>query len=245
MGAGLVDEGFGGDGGGFGEGFEFFCENLGGLGSLGGGGFQLRIHGTLKCNGSMDEYRDSYRVTPLWAVLVLTIPVGLGAWAIAAAGYVDSLAGTPLFAMFAYGLAVGYLNRVGVRVTAAGVEKWFGPLGAGVAPHYVDREEIAKVYVRYVYKTAKSGQAPYWAAGVERTDGVWVDLTNPLATTEAVRGAAVEIARALEWQEPIAVLRGNPAKWERKEMVTPYLLWGGAATAALVWGVYVELTMRG
>lgn len=192
----------------------------------------------------MDEYRDAYRVTPLWAVLLLTIPVGLGAWGIAAAGYVDSLAGTPLFALLAYGLAVGYVNRVEVRVTAEGVETWFGPLAAGVAPRLVAREEIAKVYLRYVYMAPRSGKASYWAAGVERTDGVWVDLTDPLAPAEAAREAAVEMARALEWEEPVALLRGNPPQWDRKRMASPYVLWGGAVAAALAWGVWIEWAYR-
>jgi len=184
----------------------------------------------------MNEYRQSYRVFPLWAVLLLTIPVGLGVWGVSAARYSDAVAGTPLFALFAYGLAVGYANRMGVNVTASGVAKAFGPLPCGAQPEWVPREEIAKVYLRYVYVSGKSGRAPYWAAGVERTDGRWVDLSDPLAPVEAVRGMAVEMAQALEWTEPIAVLRGQPAAYDRKH-VMPWLLWGGLVAGALVWGL--------
>lgn len=177
----------------------------------------------------MNEYRQSYRVFPLWAVLLLTIPVGLGVWGVSAARYSDSLAGTPLFALFAYGLAVGYVNRMGVSATVEGVAKGFGPLPCGVPPEWVPREEIARVYLRYAGEKR-------WVAGVERTDGRWVDLSDPLATVEAVRGMAVEVAQALEWTEPVAIVRGAAPATDRRHL-QPWLLWGGMAAAAVVWAL--------
>ena len=59
---------------------------------------------------------------------------------------------------------------------------------------------------------------------------------DALAPVEAVRGMAVEVAQALDWTEPIAVLRGQPAAYDRK-LVMPWLLWGGLVTGALVWGL--------
>ena len=188
----------------------------------------------------MDEYTDSYRLFPLWAVLSLTIPVGLGAWGISAARYADTLAGTPLFALFAYGLAVGYANRQTVRVTAEGVAKAFGPLPCGVQPEWVPREEITKVYVRYVYVSGKSGRAPYWAAGVEDAAGRWVDLTDPLAPAESVKESAQRIAAMLRWTEPIEVLRGMPAVYDRKALA-PLMLWAGLVLAGLLWGLLQSL----
>ena len=184
----------------------------------------------------MDEYTDSYRLFPLWAVYLLTIPVGLGAWGVSAARYTDTLAGTPLFVLFAYGLAVGYANRQTIRVTAEGVAKAFGPLPCGTQPEWVPRDEVAKVYVRYVYVSAKSGRAPYWAAGIEDTSGRWVDLTDPLAPTDAVKESAQRIAAMLRWTEPIEVLRGMPAVYDRKALA-PLLLWGGLIFAAFAWGL--------
>lgn len=192
----------------------------------------------------MDEYTSSYRVWPLWAVLLMTIPAGLGIWGIAAAGYVDTLAGAPMFALLTYALAAGYLNRAHVRVSVEGVTAWQGPLPAGVQPQFVGREEIARVFIRYVHMSPRSGQAPYWAAGVERRDGVWVDLTDPLAGTEVVRSAAAEIAQALEWEEPIAVIRQQAQVFDRWRIGSPLLLWAAAFGAALAWGLYVEWSMR-
>jgi hypothetical protein len=177
----------------------------------------------------MDEHSSSYRLYPLWAVLLLTIPVGLGAWGVSAARYADTLAATPLFALFVYGLAVGYVNRAWVRVTAEGVGTGFGPLPCGVQPVWVDREQIAKIYVRLV---ESSETTPRWAAGVERTDGQWVDLTDPLAPGESVRESAQEIALALQWEEPIAIVRGQPATAGSR---LPWLLWGSLLIAATLW----------
>jgi hypothetical protein len=179
----------------------------------------------------MDEYTRSYRLFPLWAVFLLTIPVGLGAWGVSAARYSDTLAGTPLFVLFAYGLAVGYANRQTIRVTAEGVGKAFGPLPCGVPPEWVPRDEIV---------TAKSGRAPYWAAGIEDTGGRWVDLTDPLAPTDTVKESAQQIAAMLRWIEPIEVLRGMPAVHDRKAMAA-LLLWGGLIVAAFAWGILQTL----
>ena len=76
----------------------------------------------------MNETMHSYRVAPLWAVLLLTIPAGLAAWGVVAAGYSDSLAGTPVMALLAYGLAAGYVNHFRVRANAEGVTAEIGPL---------------------------------------------------------------------------------------------------------------------
>ncbi|MEO6760020.1 MAG: hypothetical protein ABIO24_11250 [Saprospiraceae bacterium] len=176
----------------------------------------------------MEEYSSSYRLYPLWAVLLLTIPVGLGVWALAAARYSDTLAGTPLFALCAYGLAVAYINRAWVRVTGEGVGTGFGPLPCGVQPVWVPREEIEKIYVRLV---EASETTPRWAAGVERTDGHCVDLTDPLAPGETVREAAQEIALVLQWQEPIEIVRGKPGA----RLAVPLLLWGALLIAATLW----------
>ena len=178
----------------------------------------------------MDEYSSSYRLYPLWAVLVLTIPIGLGASGVSTARYADTLAATPLFALFVYGLAVGYINRAWVRVTPEGAGTGFGPLPCGVQPVWVDREEIAKIYVRLI----ESSEAPRWAAGIERTDGHWVDLTDPLAPAETVRESAQEIALALQWEEPIEIVREKPASAGSK-LTLPLFLWGSLLIAATLW----------
>jgi hypothetical protein len=175
----------------------------------------------------MDEYTSSYRLFPLWAVLSLTIPVGLGAWGVSSARYADTLAGTPLFALFGYGLAVGYLNRFSVRVTNEGVWTSFGPLPCGVQPEWVPRDEIVRVYIRYVGK--------HWAAGVESTGGHCLDLTDPLATGDGIRQSAEAIAMMLAWTEPVEILR-DPVAADRKYM-GPLLLWGGLVVAAFAWGL--------
>ncbi len=193
----------------------------------------------------MTEYANSYRLFPLWAVLLLTIPAGLGSWGISASSYVDRMAGTPLFLLFGYGLAVGYLNRRWVRVNAEGVAAGFGPLPCGVHPDWVPRDEVRKVYVRYVNVSPKSGRAPYWAAGVERADGCWLDLSDPLAPSGEIREAAQELAAALEWPEPIELVRSMPTVFDRRRVTGPLLLWSGLVMAALVWAVYIELSQRG
>jgi hypothetical protein len=175
----------------------------------------------------MEDYTHSFRLFPLWAVLALTIPVGLGAWGVSSARYADSLAGTPLFALFGYGLAVGYLNRLSVRVNAEGVATEFGPLPCGVQPEWMPREEIARVYIRYVGK--------HWAAGVESISGRCLDLTDPLASGEAIRQTAGMVAAHLGWPEPVEILR-EPVAADRKH-AGPLLLWAGLVAAAFAWGL--------
>jgi hypothetical protein len=187
----------------------------------------------------MNESVHSFRVAPLWAVLVLTIPAGVAAWGVVAAGYAGSLAGTPVMALLAYGLAAGYVNHIRVRAGAEGVTAEVGPLPVGMHAVWVPREEIARIYVRRAVMAAKPQPMRYLAAGVERADGRWLDLTEPLAPAESVLANAREMAAALDWGEPVEVLEEDPPG-PNENQAAPWRLWAGLLAGGFVWAVYAE-----
>lgn len=186
----------------------------------------------------------TYRLAPLWACIVMTLPIGAGTCSILRDWGYDALAGGPLFAIFWYALLAGYLNRTRVQVSWEGVQAECGPIPVMPRPERVHFSEIRRVYVRQAFMPTKSRAIPYLAAGVERTDGRWMDLSEPLISEERVWAEARDIARALSWSRPIEELSGRPKKMDW--MAGRFLLyWVGAAMAAFTWGAYVEFALRG
>ena len=192
----------------------------------------------------MNEYFRNYRVVPLWSAILLTIPVGMGVMGIAHEGFKDLVAGGPIFFLFAYGLVAVYINRAFVRVNREGIQSGVGPVPLAPAFTPVPRGEITKVYVRHAWMPTKSGSINYLAAGVQRTDGRWLDLSQPMIADDLVWREAAAIALALAWPLRIEELRGLPPKkdWAAARFVW---YWGGAILAGIAWGCAVEFWFVG
>lgn len=140
----------------------------------------------------------------------------------------------PLFALAAYGVAVGYANRSRMEVSTAGVTLSSGPLPVGPGARPVRREEIRRVYWRYAWQPTRHGGYHFWTAGVEAADGRWLDLAEPGADPAAAYAAAGRIAAALQWPVPPVELQGLPPRHDERELGTA-LAWVGVLMFTLVW----------
>jgi hypothetical protein len=192
----------------------------------------------------MAVYERTHRLAPWWLVVILALILGVGTMGVARAGKWDAVAGLPVFAIFWYGWAVAAVNRARVRVDWEGVRTELGPLPVGAVTEGVKAWEVARVYVRHAWMPTKSGSIEYLAAGVERADGRWMDLSAPLGKDEEAWNDAREIARALSWARGVEELWGKPRKMDWKA-ARPVWIWAGAFLAAIAWAVYVEAALRG
>jgi hypothetical protein len=100
---------------------------------------------------------------------------------------------------------------------------------------------VAAVYVRRAAMPTRSGAVPYLAAGVQRMDGRWLDLTEPLIADERVWAEAREMAAVLGKSVTEGWERAPKADW-RQSRVAWY--WIGAVLAGILWGCFVELALR-
>ena len=187
----------------------------------------------------MEIYSTEHRLTERWKALVF-----IGLYTIAVAmllreGIRDVVAGLPLFAVLGYGIAVSFRNRIRVVVNREGIQIENGPLPVQPATPTVERAQVARVYVRHAYMPTRFGGIFYLAAGVERTDGTWLDLSATGLPDETVWQQAHSIARSLEWRAPIEELRGRPPKADPVgQRVVWY--WTGAGLASILWGCAVQ-----
>ncbi len=83
------------------------------------------------------------------------------------------------------------------------------------------------------------------AAGVRRTDGACLDLTEELIPDEAVRQQSKAIAAALQWRDPIVDLEGEVLSLEHS-LLYAYLCWAGLLMLSLGWiGISGALRLGG
>jgi hypothetical protein len=186
-------------------------------------------------------YERSYRLVARWIVIFMTMFMGMATWGVASEGMWEMVAGGPVFAVLWYALAVGALNRTRVRVDGAGVAIGNGPLPVAPAVEFVPAAEVATVYVRHAVMPTRTGAVPYLAAGVERRDGRWVDVTEPLIADERVWAEAREMAAVLGRGVEERWGRAPKTDWKQMRMVW---YWTGAVLAGILWGCYVELVLR-
>lgn len=191
----------------------------------------------------MSAYLRAHRIAPLWAMCVLSVPILAGTYSIVREGFWECVAGGPLFLTFGYALAVGFVTRVQVQADWRGVRISYGPLPVAPKPEDVPHSDVVKVYVRHATMPTRTGSIPYLAAGVQRRDGRWVDLSQPLLDDATVWKEAAEIARALAWPRPVEELRGRAPRsdWNAARAVW---YWGGAVTAGFLWGCVTEMWLR-
>lgn len=189
------------------------------------------------------EYLRIHRMAPVWTLIFMTAVIGLAAAAIARSGFWDTVAGVPVFGVLFYGLAIAWVNRVRVEVDWRGARITCGPLPAIPRPPEVGFQDVEKVYVRHAQMPTKSGSIRYLAAGLQRKDGRWVDLSEPLIPDEEVWREAWRIARALSWPRGVVELHGLPPRmdWQAANGVW---YWAAAFLAGLGWGVFVEFWLR-
>ncbi|HEU0123851.1 MAG TPA: hypothetical protein VFQ91_25185 [Bryobacteraceae bacterium] len=192
----------------------------------------------------MQEYSHNSRVLPVWVAVILTVPLALGTADVFGPGWSkDAAAGLPLFIVFWYLLGAIYCNRYWVRVTWEGITQGHGPVPFGPAPPLTPRSDVAKVYVRHAVLSGRFGSHPYLAAGVEKIDGSWMDLSPWPMEDEKVWAEAKAIADALAWPYPVAELWGRPPKMDWGA-AKPVLYWSCAVVAGFCWGLCVELFLR-
>ncbi len=186
-------------------------------------------------------FERSYRLAARWKAAVMTAFLVFATWQVASEGRRQVVAGAPLFAVYVYGLALLWGNRVRVRVDAAGARVEIGPVPSAPRTEPVPAAEVAAVYVRRAAMPTRSGAVPYLAAGVQRNDGRWLDLTEPLIADERVWAEAREIAAVLGKSVTEGWARAPKPDW-RQSRVAWY--WTGAVLAGIGWGCFVELALR-
>lgn len=188
----------------------------------------------------MEIYTTEHRLTDRWMAIII-----IGFYMIAVAilvreGIRDVVAGLPLFALLGYGTAAAFRNRIRVVVNREGIRVENGPLPVQPATPTVERAQVARVYVRHAYMPTRFGGVFYLAAGVERSDGTWLDLSAPGIPDEDVWRRANQIARSLEWSGPVEELHGRAPKADpRGTRVAWY--WTAAGLGAMLWGCAVEV----
>jgi hypothetical protein len=187
----------------------------------------------------MEIYSSEHRLTERWKALAVTGFYTVATIAVVHEGPREIIGGLPLFALLGYGLAAALRNRIRVVVQNGRIQVENGPLLVEPPTPTVERAEVAQVYVRHAYMPSRSGGGFYLAAGVERSDGTWLDLSAPGLPDEEVWRRARQIALSLEWPGAIAELRGRAPKADpRGTRVVWY--WAGAGLGAMLWGVAVQ-----
>ncbi len=195
------------------------------------------MHGRA-CIG-MEIYSSEHRLAERWKVLAVIGFYTVATFAAVHEGPREIIGGLPLFALTGYGLAAALRNRIRVLVKNGQIQVENGPLPVEPPTPPVDRAQVARVYVRHAYMPSRSGGGFYLAAGVERTDGTWLDLSAPGLPDEMVWEQARQIARSLEWPRAIEELRGRAPKTDpRGTRVVWY--WAGAGLGVILWGVAVH-----
>jgi len=182
----------------------------------------------------MTSYRRRFRSCPLSIALVLPPLYVWFVWPALDGGWASVWQLGPVMALFTYGVLVCFCNRVRIDVNLRGAWIRKGPFPVAPQTPPVLREHIARVYVRRAIYQVKGVTKVYMAAGVQRTDGACLDLTEELIPDEAVREHAAAIAAALDWKHPIAELEGEVLNLESSVLMA-YLGWAGVLLFSLVW----------
>ena len=187
----------------------------------------------------MESYSTERRFTERWKVLAVTGFYVVATIAAVHEGPREIIGGLPLFALTGYGLAAALRNRIRVVVDSGRIQVENGPLLVEPPTPTVERAQVARLYVRHAYMPSRTGGGAYLAAGVERSDGTWLDLSAPGLPDETVWEQARQIARSQEWPGAVEELHGRAPKADpRGTRVVWY--WTGAGLAAMLWGVAVQ-----
>lgn len=191
----------------------------------------------------MDAYRREHRLAPQRPVRFIALFYAFAVWMIIREGPRELIAGAPLFAVLGYALAAGLFNSVRTRAGSTGIAVDFGPLPVAPAPAPLPRDEVAKVYVRHTVMPTRTGGIPYLAAGVQRTDGRWYDLTEPLLDDAAVWRDAQALSIALQWPAPVEELWGAPPRRDWQAMRAVWY-WTAATIGSIAWGCLAPFVAR-
>jgi hypothetical protein len=153
------------------------------------------------------------------------------------------IAGLPFYSMIGYGLASLLLNTTSVRTTPAGVDIVNRRLPGTHSRRFIRADDVVHCYHRFIAVPSKSGSTSYYAAGVETSDGPWIDAMAPVDTDKDAERAAREIAAVLSigQKSPIPVTSGGipPRNWNALRVV---IAWSAAFVAAMLLGVAIEYT---
>ena len=187
----------------------------------------------------MTEYFRSRRPVPLWLVLGMAIAIAPEIQRNLRPGGTRLIAMVSILGVAAYAVASGCLNRTWVRVNWQGVARGAGPLPVAPNPDLIRFDQVRRVYVRHAIMRLKATSVPYLAAGIERIDGRWLDVSAPRLEDAVVRREAAEIALALACPRPVEELTGEAPSPEQSEMRAAWF-WGGAVLASIVWFCAVE-----
>ncbi|MCC6538830.1 MAG: hypothetical protein IT162_14845 [Bryobacterales bacterium] len=174
----------------------------------------------------------------------LAVPAAMalaGLWAISDNPH-ELRAGAPMLLLLAYALIAGMLGRTRVEVTEHGFRLTPGPLPAFVRSEQQPREAITQLFPRHIREAvAKNVYEDRYYAAVELAGGRWVNVRGHYRDWAGASQASLEIARLWRLPEIGAGRSGHAAKrdWTAARTV---LLWGGAFLAAMLWGLYAEVT---
>jgi hypothetical protein len=188
----------------------------------------------------MESYSTEHRLTERWKALAMAGFYTVATVAVVHEGPREIIGGLPLFALLGYGLAAALRNRIRVVVDSGRIQVENGPLLIEPPTPTVERAQVARVYVRHAYMPSRTGGWAYLAAGVERSDGTWLDLSAPGLPDEDVWRRANQIARSLEWPGPVEELHDRAPKADpRGTRVVWY--WTAAGLGAMLWGCAVQV----
>ena len=123
-----------------------------------------------------------------------------------------------------------------------GVARGAGPLPVAPKPDLIRFDQVRRVYVRHAIIRLKANSLPYLAAGIERIDGRWLDLSVPRLEDAVVRREAAEIAAAPSWPRPVEELTGAAPSPELSEMRAVWY-WGAALLASILWFCLFEFAL--
>ena len=118
-----------------------------------------------------------------------------------------------------------------------------GPLSGGGKPSLATATEVVRWYVRLVIVPARYGATKFHAAGVELTDGRWIDVLAPYETKEEAWSAVSKASLVFGGGSPLPVVMvgGLPRKRDWRGALVVFA-WGGAVIVALLLGMWLEVS---
>lgn len=183
-------------------------------------------------------WKKSKRWLPLWAAILLAVPVigGTTGVVLSALDGSSSFWQLPLFGVFVYVWLMVALNRTEIEVDGDGAWVRTGPLFSGFEPERrIQRADVSRLWVRI--QAGPKGATEYVAC-VEQAGGGWMDLLGPYWKQEQAAKVAAEVAETWGWPGEVT------AEWRVKRnprLGWVIVGWGTTILLGFIWAAVVEI----